>query len=494
MKKTPDLKKIFIIMWLSFTLSVLFFYPLIATLNDNDIILHWRIQNTLELLAVIAIMTGIFTAFLYCAERYLNPFLRLAVYSIIAIIPLVSFGVHFLQQLGYKEDLINLGQYVNMHKALGLGIGIFFVTILLIASGRYPSRVLNIILMVLITLSPMNILAGWTLWKLRGENTPVYLKKDGHPSRGAKGQFQNLSHNVIIFLFDELSYEYLYYNKVIRSEYPNIKYLSSISDNYHAATSPGNQTLTSLPGLLTGKKYENITMEYDTIYRITKKNKKDILQVDQNNLFSMAKQKGFRTLMFGPYLPYCELFGVYLDECRSFSIYNYGTIENNFSLLNPLLTTFNIWPRQYPQGLIKNRAASKWQKEQTEETYRLAMKAMDTHEPFLLFVHFYPPHLPFVFDKNGYYENKEPFLQNHENYSRQVGYVDRILGEFIASLKKNDNFERSIIIMLSDHNYRIMYPDRKNAIPLIVKGINQNHRRDIYRPVQAETLLMNKVK
>jgi len=40
--------------WLALTLSVLFFHPLFATLHDNDIILQWRIQNSLELIAAVA--------------------------------------------------------------------------------------------------------------------------------------------------------------------------------------------------------------------------------------------------------------------------------------------------------------------------------------------------------------------------------------------------------------------------------------------------------
>mgnify|MGYP001207912349 CR=1 FL=1 len=40
--------------WLALTLSVLFFHPLFATRHDNDIILQWRVQNSLELIAAVA--------------------------------------------------------------------------------------------------------------------------------------------------------------------------------------------------------------------------------------------------------------------------------------------------------------------------------------------------------------------------------------------------------------------------------------------------------
>jgi hypothetical protein len=40
--------------WLALTLSVLFFHPLFTTLHDNDIILQWRVQNSLELIVAVA--------------------------------------------------------------------------------------------------------------------------------------------------------------------------------------------------------------------------------------------------------------------------------------------------------------------------------------------------------------------------------------------------------------------------------------------------------
>jgi hypothetical protein len=40
--------------WLALTLSVLFSHPIFATLHDNDIILQWRVQNSLELIAAVA--------------------------------------------------------------------------------------------------------------------------------------------------------------------------------------------------------------------------------------------------------------------------------------------------------------------------------------------------------------------------------------------------------------------------------------------------------
>ncbi len=463
-------------LWLSLTLSILFFYPLIATLHDNIIVLQWRIQNNYELLAAIALLTTILAVLLICGDRYFNRYCKLAAYFFISVIPLISFGTHFMLQIGFKGELIALGQFATTHKEIFLVGGLIIAALSVYAGAKYPSSFLRIFVMLIVALSPLNILAGWTIWQIGDVNIRLNLKEDSGRSYQTNIAKQKKINNIIIFLFDEMSYEYLYKGREIDSRYPNIKYFSSISTNYHAATAPGNQTLTSIPGLLTGNKYNNITIEYSYIYKISERNKKEFLEIDRDNLFFAAKQKGMKTIMYGTFLPYCEMLGPSLDECRSFSIYNYGAINTSFSLFNPFLTTFTIWPHQYPQGIIKNRAASELQKEQAEEMIKLAEAALDNAEPFYLFIHFYFTHVPFTFNKRGYYHNKEPYLQDSKNYAQCLDYADKVFGDLIMRLKNNKKFDDSIIVLMSDHNYRIMFPDKRNSIPLMIKDVKQQHR------------------
>jgi len=491
MIKPLTLRKFFLPAWLSLTLSILFFHPLIASLNDNIIIMQWRIINTFELLVAIALLTLSLTVLLSLAESYIGIHYKPLLLVLILIIPLISFGTYFLSQLGYKGDLINLGDYVSEHKIFFIFAGIFTLGALACAVVKYSTPSFSIILALIIFLSPINFVAAWVIWKSSTVNTSIYLEENEISSHASS---QALENNMIILLFDEMSYNFLYRNNFIDSKYPNFKYLSSISNNYHSATSPGNQTLTSIPGLLSCQRYEKIEMKYNSIFSYPRAEKKEVLDIRSNNLFSLAKEKGLKTFLFGSYLPYCELCSADLNACRSYSIYNHGTIKRNFSLLNPFLTTFNIWPRQYPQGIIKNRSISKWQKEQTEEIYTLTMKVLDSSEPFLIFTHFYFTHVPFVYRKTGYYTNKDPFLESPENYRNQLDYADHILGKFIDRLKKNNKFETSTIILLSDHNIRSMYPENKNAIPLIVKGVGQKSKKDFNSPVNAEVILFDELR
>lgn len=189
-----------------------------------------------------------------------------------------------------------------------------------------------------------------------------------------------------------MSYEYLFKNGEIDPRYVNFKRFADISEVYHAASSPGQQTLTAIPGLLMAKRYDNLSIKYDWIYRVTAKQKAQYLTVDKVNLFAIAKDKGFKIFVVGNYLPYCEMFKDYLDVCRSFSEYNYGGVNKDFSILNPIMTVFNIWPRQKPQGLIKNIGASLLQKKRIEETRDFVFEAFKQIDAFFVCSYLSPPY------------------------------------------------------------------------------------------------------
>ena len=63
------------------------------------------------------------------------------------------------------------------------------------------------------------------------------------------------------------------------------------------------------------------------------------------------------------------------------------------------------------------------------------------------------------------------------------------MGNLIAELKKDGKFDNSTIVILSDHNFRIMFPERKGMVPLIIKHKNQQVCNDIYDSVKPEGVL-----
>lgn len=70
--------------------------------------------------------------------------------------------------------------------------------------------------------------------------------------------------------------------------------------------------------------------------------------------------------------------------------------------------------------------------------------AQEKDQPFFFMLHLFEPHSP--------YEPPEPFRSRYANaYDGEVASVDAVVGSFIDFLKKNEIYDRAIIIFLSDH-------------------------------------------
>lgn len=91
-----------------------------------------------------------------------------------------------------------------------------------------------------------------------------------------------------------------------------------------------------------------------------------------------------------------------------------------------------------------NRQISAIQRDGSE-TVRIATEWIQKQTtPVFFMLHLYEPHMP--------YTPPEPYRSRYSNaYDGEIARTDAIVGEFIESLKKNGLFERSLVILLSDH-------------------------------------------
>src|SRR5581483_2658784 len=81
-----------------------------------------------------------------------------------------------------------------------------------------------------------------------------------------------------------------------------------------------------------------------------------------------------------------------------------------------------------------------------DETVHAALGWLDRVQtrPFFLFLHLFEPHTP--------YEPVEPFKSQYANpYDGEIATVDAILGRFLAELDKRGLYDKSLIILDSDH-------------------------------------------
>jgi arylsulfatase A-like enzyme/Tfp pilus assembly protein PilF len=66
------------------------------------------------------------------------------------------------------------------------------------------------------------------------------------------------------------------------------------------------------------------------------------------------------------------------------------------------------------------------------------------NRPFFFFLHLYEPHTP--------YEPPEPYYSKYSNkYDGEIAYADSIVGQLLDELKRKGIYDKSLIILLSDH-------------------------------------------
>ncbi len=117
-----------------------------------------------------------------------------------------------------------------------------------------------------------------------------------------------------------------------------------------------------------------------------------------------------------------------------------------------------------------------------EKSVKLAIEwiAKKNKKKFFLWLHLFDPHQP--------YDPPEPFKTKYKDdpYSGEVAYVDSQLGKLFSFLKKNGIYDKTIIVLTSDHGEALgEHGERTHGyfaynstlwVPLIIKIPGENHR------------------
>jgi hypothetical protein len=474
------------------TLTSMFFYPLLTSLHDSPFYFQWKRQNTYELILVLCVASIGLAIVLWGAEALVTLPVRAPIMALVLMPPLASFVIHLIRLSGFGTIWSNPGMVLIAMRALGFGIAIIVVLVIVIVSSKYPKYAISAIDTIYLIMCPLTIVMIWAIIGVAPLNVNDALFRQNDVRSLIKESVAKNERRVLIVLFDEMSYEYLYSEDSVHSRYPHLFQFSAEADNYHRATAPGEKTTESMIGYITGRRDLQIDVDPQSIDQIGVRERDGHLAhmpLDANNIFARARQLGMQTVLVGPLFPYCEMLRDWLDSCRSYSIYNYAGVNSGFSILNPIMTNIILWPRQYPTGIFKAMVYSRWQEQLIEQTVQYALEAIVKEGSIFAMVHLYIPHLPFTFNRDGYYRNPNPFLENRENYIMQLEYADVVFGRLMTALKARGLYDSASIVVLSDHNYRIMYPERKSRIPLIVKKPTQKNRRDVFEPVRGEDVI-----
>jgi hypothetical protein len=487
--------------WVGFTLAALFLYPLAGALADDVFYLQWQRRDSVAALVALALLWLPCAVAVYAIwplptasdARQQSPARRsgrgttLALMAVAAL-PIASFLAELLQQLPNDGALIHAWE----NPLIRLGIPAALLLLLATALALFPAALGRVWRAVLLALSPVALLVVYTITTAAYYRHPVVVR-DAPPPASVSSRCGS----VVALLFDELSFAYLYDGSAVKRDYPAIRALADTATQYLHVTAPGHETLVSLPGYLAVRHFTDVKVEAGRLVSID-----DAGQVapfsarEPDALFASARRAGLATEMAGYYLPYCELLGDLADSCQSLSFYNVARTGAGLSPFDALRTTLVLWPRQFPFGLLKNPPFARLQRGLVEHLAAFAGRPLPGPSgPVFRFVHFSIPHLPFVFAAEGF---RPPFNPLHTSpddaYVAQIGYVDRLVGDLMDRMKRAGSFDRTTVIVFSDHGFRFGgREDNPVHIPFIVKHAGQTVRQDVLEEVRGEELLRDQV-
>lgn len=480
--------------WIGFSLSSLFFYPLTQSLfGAGQYFMSWKLINTLEFLISFFILFVIFSlSFFYINSRKSRMF-RTITLLILAFLPLSFFIVHALRQFVGAARVVSIIDKFSFLNGLFL-IGIL-VFILILTKKFWLNKLYEIINFVIMSLLPLSFL---TILFLFLYGFSGHIDKTGELNYLSIQNKNSLEkNNLFVFLFDELDFSILYSKDgIVDDKYTNIKKFSNKSINYLDARAPGDATLSSVTQLLLGKKIKS-TIDVCGDSLCTIENKQKILLDTRENIFKKSQQLGYNTALIGWMHKYCTQYVANLDFCRSYGLYNNSSFDSGFSLLNPIYTNFILLPHHMPFGLLKNPSYARKHHKDNESVHNLTLKIIEKSigNPIFLFVHFSLPHSPYLYKNKMYQPSINPFKIDIESYSEQLIYVDSLFGKILKKIENENHLKNSTIVLLSDHGFRkIISADEHNHVPMIVYNGNKEEYAKILDKVMTEKILLSLIK
>ncbi len=255
--------------------------------------------------------------------------------------------------------------------------------------------------------------------------------------------------HVFWLLFDEFSLVNALRNGSLDEDIvPNLTEFARTSTWYPHARTLYSVTASAVPALLLGKKdVKNFGQHF-------------VADFDGRNYFSSLAQR-MDVFVAGDYLPYCSAFQEVVTGCRIFQ----GSEFANYDQM-----VKHVWSRAVPGvlrytwgGIAFHRLFVRLMGVSEHPITHALDVGQSFNRPTLTYVHERLPHFPYYNTGNGEIsgntEGDRPTMELNPDeieslqkfYKEQVTYTDALFGEFVARLKARELYDRSFIVVMSDH-------------------------------------------
>lgn len=386
------------------------------------------------------VWTGLLTVLLNLKK----PFIAQAVTGIILFITVNSIRVHF----GLTR------QWLGVYSLAGIAIfGILFLSFLII---KYRSSCWKFLQKGLIIASPF---AFFVTAKAILSLISLPETSENHDSPIAK--YVQKPPRVLWMIFDEMDIRLAFEHRG-QLALPNLEKFKNESLFATQAFSAGSCTIHSIPAMLTGLNLQKPKILSDRNIKFTRLDSKQEVTLNAvPNVFTKAKSKNLRTAIIGNYHPYNRIFSHEANYILPTCIPETSFIDK-FIVFSQLLF-HKIISKGIPfvsssgflgETVLRNEFIKCYKH---IKNHALKFGCDPTFD--FIFVHWPIPHHPGI-----YQSSSKQFVPSYPaNYLDNLSLVDDAIGEVRLQMEKTELWDRTTIIITSDHWLRKINLDTSNC-------------------------------
>ncbi len=317
---------------------------------------------------------------------------------------------------------------------------------------------------------------GLSAWR----EAPPPGAETGDASARARASAGGARSRAVFLVFDELDFRLAFPDRPAGVALPELDRLRTASFFAHAAQEPGGHTGTSIPALLTGTRVlaarprgaSRLDLELEGGAGAV------VAFAEQENLFGRAARRGLSVGIVGIYHPYCRLFPAAWSRCHFDPFLPGGGVADTDTFAGILARqAYKLLPLLDYRG---EHIAS------IERTLAIATELAADPDLDVVFAHLPVPHAPYVYDRER--DAFTIFNFRRDAYFDQLVLADRSLGAIRRAMEASGVFDRSALLVTSDHGWRFAAAhgmQRDHRVPLLLKLPGRADGLDYDRPFPA---------
>jgi hypothetical protein len=264
---------------------------------------------------------------------------------------------------------------------------------------------------------------------------------------------------LLFLVFDALDQQFLTVERPTDVLLPEFDALLKTTVQWTNAYPPSNGTGVSLPALITGRDVVKV--------RKTAANELMLSFADSGSeapwsqeptLFTWVRRFGQNSSLIGWYHPYCRVLGHEVARCRWYPYVPNPAETLWASVFLQIALLADTVPGAFRFGFLDRLGGAwlrgsedpGWHAMQYSKIHEQTLQAILDERLNLVFVHYPVPHSPFIYDR----QQEAIRLDGKSTYIDNLALTDRTLKELRRALEASNLWERTALIITSDHWFR----------------------------------------